>query len=277
MTGTPEVTVVMPSYCKARFIAEAIESVRKQRFEIFELIIVDDFCPDGSRKICENYAKIDSRIRLIEREERDGVSSARNVGIGAARGEFVAFLDADDLYSPEKLEHQYQAIASAEKPTIAYCNWWKVDEKGERLPGGRRPHPTSSGMIFGDALAMGFGFNMMFMAPKKTLVGAGLFDTALPWSEDYDLLLKLARRHPFIYLDEKLYGYRVYPGNTRNAIERISRLKYEASVLERHYHESEKILSRKQTELVKRRLSDYYSKTKQYGKLVKLGLRSLVT
>jgi glycosyltransferase involved in cell wall biosynthesis len=267
----------MPNYCKAAYIGQAIESVRTQTFEDFELIIVDDFSADNSKEICKDCMRTDTRIRILERKERHGVSSARNMGIRAAKGGYVAFIDSDDLYSPVKLEHQYNALASAAKPTVAYCDWWRIDDKGETLPPGRRPHPTSSGMIFGDAISLGFGVNVMLMALRAALMSVGLYDTSLPWGEDFDLLLKLARVYPFTYVGEKLYGYRFHLGNTRSIMDRRSRLLYEAKIIEEHLRGSERLLTANQRSLVRRRLLDNYAKTNKYMKLVKERLNELVS
>jgi glycosyltransferase involved in cell wall biosynthesis len=272
MSETPKISVVMPNFNKSNFINHAIASVTNQSFSDFELLIVDDSSTDNSVDICVEYEQRDRRVRLTETKGHRGVAAARNLGVEIARGEAICFLDSDDVYATSKLEHQYNIFNSTGSHSVVYCDWWRIDENNKLLPPGKRRHPTMSGMIFGDVLSLGFGVNVMYMVQKSDLIRVGLFDTTLPWGEEYDLLLKLARIVPFVYLDEALYGYRIHGGNTRNAIDRYSRLRYEAAIIEKHYRESQGILTPNQVKLVKRRLRDIYSKTGQYGKLIKESL-----
>lgn len=273
MSEEPRVSVVMPNYNKSRFIGHAIESVIEQTFKDFELIAVDDASTDGSFEVIESWAERDRRIRSVKTEGHKGVAPARNLGVHMAKGEAISFIDSDDVYSRSKLEHQYQTLTSEGRAAVVYCDWWRIDETGARLPQGKKKHPTASGMIFGDILSLGFGVNMMYMVPKSALMKVGLFDTTLPWGEDYDILLKLARLYPFRYLDEKLYGYRNYPGNTRNAFDRETRLRYQIAITEKHLRGSEHLLSLGQKNVIERRLLDDYFKTRQFRKLLKRGLK----
>lgn len=271
MSERPLVTVVMPNYNKSRFIGQAIESVTEQTFSDFELIVVDDASTDDSQEVIKSWAAMDGRIRPARTDGHQGVASARNLGIQMAKGEAVSFIDSDDVYSRSKLERQFHTLTSEGKAVVVYCDWWRIDETGATLPQGKMKHPTGSGMIFGDALSLGFGVNVMYMAPKSALMKVGLFDTALPWGEDYDLLLDLARLYPFRYLDEKLYGYRNYPGNARNVLERETRLRYQITIAERHLRESKNLLTPGQRKVVEQRLLEGYFKTRQFGKLLKRG------
>ncbi len=99
----PLVSICIPTYNRAALVQEAVASVLAQTWREFELIVVDDGSTDDTTEALAAYA---SRIRLIRRESRGGVSAARNTGIAAARGEWLAFLDSDDLWRPEKLARQ---------------------------------------------------------------------------------------------------------------------------------------------------------------------------
>ncbi len=99
----PVVSVIMPVYNSEKYLPDAIESVLGQTFPDFELILVDDGSPDGSGEVCDAYAARDARVRVIHREN-GGISAARNTGIDAATGEYIAFIDNDDKYCPDLLE-----------------------------------------------------------------------------------------------------------------------------------------------------------------------------
>lgn len=105
----PVVSVIMPVYNARMYVAKAIESVLRQTFHEFELILIDDGATDGSAEICEKYAKQDSRIVLIH-EENGGICKARNTGLKTAKGTYIAFCDHDDLYMPQYLEKAVEAI-----------------------------------------------------------------------------------------------------------------------------------------------------------------------
>lgn len=110
-THSTHVSVVIPCFNAARFVGRTIESVLAQTYSTFELIVVDDKSTDESVEIVESYARTDCRVRLIRLQKNAGAPAApRNTGVVAARGDWVAFLDADDLWHPRKLELQMQAL-----------------------------------------------------------------------------------------------------------------------------------------------------------------------
>ena len=106
----PVVTAVMPSYNCEQFIADSIASVISQTFERWELLIVDDASSDATAQLAEQYARLDRRIRLIRQTTNSGAAHARNIAMNQARGEFIAFIDSDDIWHPHKLEKQLAAM-----------------------------------------------------------------------------------------------------------------------------------------------------------------------
>jgi glycosyltransferase involved in cell wall biosynthesis len=124
---SPTVSVVMPVYNVEKYVAAAIQSVLDQSFTDFELIIVDDGGSDGSMAICEAMA--DHRTRIIRQANR-GLAGARNAGIVAATGEFVAFLDSDDLMTPDKLERHVTHLRARPRVGISYAGAELIDEAG---------------------------------------------------------------------------------------------------------------------------------------------------
>jgi len=131
-TTNEMVSVIMPMYNSAGFLREAIESVLSQSYTNWELLIVDDQSEDNSADIALQYSKKDSRIHLLKNNVPIGMPSApRNIGIKAARGRYIAFLDSDDYWFPDKLEQQLPLFSNS-CVAIVYGNYEKMDEKGTR-------------------------------------------------------------------------------------------------------------------------------------------------
>jgi glycosyltransferase involved in cell wall biosynthesis len=127
-----EVSIITPSYKSERFISQTIESVLAQTYQNWEMIIVDDVSPDNSNKIIEEYIKQDSRIKLIKLEKNSGPAIARNRAIEEAQGRYIAFLDADDLWMPEKLEKQIKFMTDNDL-AFTYSSYDLIDEDGNDL------------------------------------------------------------------------------------------------------------------------------------------------
>jgi len=129
MTDKPLISVIMPSYNSERFIGKAIESVINQTYLNWELLIIDGFSSDKTREIVAEYAKSNQRVRLIDNENDQGPSQARSVGILASQGEYIAFIDSDDLWLPEKLVIQLDFLTSND---VRFCftQFKKISECG---------------------------------------------------------------------------------------------------------------------------------------------------
>lgn len=115
LTKNPYITIVVPVYNAEEYISQAIVDIQNQTFDDFELFLIDDCSTDGSRAICESYAKTDSRIKVIHFEENGGASKARNEGIRRAKGEYLIFLDCDDRFLPYLLENCVDEIKKNQK------------------------------------------------------------------------------------------------------------------------------------------------------------------
>lgn len=124
----PKVSVVMPVYGVEKFVAAAIDSVLSQTFTDFEFIIVDDCSPDGSLAICQSYK--DPRMRIVSHENNRGLAGARNTGIRHAHGEYIALLDSDDMWLPEKLEKHVKHLDTNPDVGVSFSRSAFVDEAG---------------------------------------------------------------------------------------------------------------------------------------------------
>lgn len=128
----PTVSVIMPCYNAANYLADSVESVIAQTFRDWELLIINDCSRDNSMEIAESYAAKDKRVRLLHTDSPSGSATVpRNIGIREARGRYIAFLDADDQWLPEKLEQQLP-LFDAPEVAVVFSNYEKMDAAGKR-------------------------------------------------------------------------------------------------------------------------------------------------
>ena len=139
--GNNLISVIMPAYNVAGFIEAAVESVLEQSFSDFELIVINDASSDATGEIASNLARFDARIQVIHSEKNVGGAGARNIGLRAARGRYVAFLDGDDLWHPKKLEQQMWLISQG-GIQLVYTALQKIDSDGQLF--GRAQGVTAS-------------------------------------------------------------------------------------------------------------------------------------
>jgi len=127
-----DVSIITPTYNAARFIGETIESILQQSFKNFELIIVDDCSTDHTEKVVKEYMEKDKRIKFYKLEKNSGAAIVRNTALEKAKGRYVAFLDSDDTWYPEKLEKQLQFM-SENKYGFSFTSYELMNEEGRKL------------------------------------------------------------------------------------------------------------------------------------------------
>jgi glycosyltransferase involved in cell wall biosynthesis len=191
----PQVSVIIPTYNRARIIKEAVDSVLAQDFKHFELIVVDDGSTDNTSDVLAPYGDDVS----IFFQENKGVSAARNRGIAEASGQFIAFLDSDDLWLPKKLATQVDFFNQT--PDALICQTEEVWIRNGIRVNPKKRHKKPSGMIFERSLALCLVSPSAVMMRRELLDSAGGFDETLPVCEDYDLWLRISCRFP-VYLIE---------------------------------------------------------------------------
>jgi len=201
-TPSLQVSVVVPTFDRHEVLSRALDSVIAQTFADRELIVVDDGSADGTAEMvaCDYPA-----ARLLRQENR-GVSAARNAGIAAARGEWIAFLDSDDAWLPEKLERQMEALA--EEPRHRLCHTeetWIRD--GQRVNPAAK-YAKSGGRIYQRCLPRCCISPSSVVMRRDLLQETGGFDESLEVCEDYDLWLRVTAREPVLFVDQPLlYKY----------------------------------------------------------------------
>jgi glycosyltransferase involved in cell wall biosynthesis len=228
----PAVSIVLPTFNQARWLDGAIESVRRQTFADWELLVVDDGSTDDTPAIVARYAA-EARIRYLPgpRTER---AAARNRGIAASSGDLVAFLDTDDRWLPEKLHRQVAALAAARDAGLCYTIARFVDADDRPLAL-RKPPRAVAGNLFPALMRANLIIIASVVVRRRCLDEVGGFDETLPvyGCEDWDVWLRIARRHPITVVDDELTLYRVHAGNT--PIESL--LASGLAVLDRRYAE----------------------------------------
>jgi glycosyltransferase involved in cell wall biosynthesis len=214
-----DVSVVIPAYNAADTLPETLESLIAQSFDDFEAIVVDDGSSDDTAEVAA--ASGDPRVRVLS-VRNGGVARARNHGIAATNGTYVAFLDADDLWHPEKLELQVQALRA--DPAAGFCvtGATRIDAQSRELGGMplRRPDDVCAALLL---QSMVVGCLSSGLARRDALAQAGDFDPQFSQSADWDLWLRLAVSTRFLILDEVLVRYRTSPGNMSSNIGLLER------------------------------------------------------
>jgi glycosyltransferase involved in cell wall biosynthesis len=212
------VSVVIPTWNRVRFVREAISSVTAQSFADWELIVVDDGSTDET---LETLGKLqDLRIRLIATPHSGSAATARNRGIEAARGKWIAFLDSDDLWTPEKLQVQLDALAQA-GAGWCYCDYCLIDEQGKDDPLARSGFRPFNGRIIEQLLLEQTAACINTLLIRRDLVEqVGRFDETLAYYEDMDFELRLAAAADAVAVDKPLVRVRRHPARRTDAMER---------------------------------------------------------
>ena len=202
MVETPKVSVILPTYNRKTLIGKSVQSILDQTYSDFELIIIDDASTDGTWDIINEFS--DPRIICLKHVENRGGSAARNTGIDAAKGKYIAFQDSDDIWLPEKLAKQMSVFKNSPESTgVVYtrCIRWNVEQKLE-IPG-ELPKPKN-GDIFKALLPENFIVLPSVVLKKECFEKVGLFDETLPRLQDWDLFLRIAKLYEFCYVPEPL-------------------------------------------------------------------------
>ena len=225
----PRVSVIVPVYNAERFIAECIESVLDQTLASFELIVVDDGSVDGSASIVEGYARADARIRPLRHPEGEnrGVSRSRELAVAHARGDYVAVLDADDVFEPQKLRRQTEELDLRPHCVLCHTGMTAIRESELDADGIARWHAYVSDRVIErrfrrkrkaieeyqlldrpDAFHRNCILNSTVMIRSSALAGVRFGFSQLYQIEDWALWIRLALAGPFLLLPEPLTRWR---------------------------------------------------------------------
>lgn len=212
MSSKNLVSVIIPAYNAAAYVKEAVDSAIAQTYPNKEVIVVDDGSTDGTRAVLEPYIKKKAIVYL--HQENRGLAGARNTGVRSARGEFVALLDSDDIFLPDKLERQVGYLVAHPNCGVCYCDLWHFydDAPGHML---KLNYIYYSGdEVFPRLLKMNFINPLSVVVRRSEINRVGLFDETYRRSEDWEYWVRLAYHGVrFCFLPETLAKYRMHKGS----------------------------------------------------------------
>lgn len=214
----PLVSAIIPNYNYARYVGEAVESALGQTYQNIEVIVVDDGSTDNSLEVLERYR---DRIKIIE-QKNSGVCVARNRGVAESAGEYIAFLDADDVWLPEKIEKQVEKFASGKDLGLVHVGVIDIDASGDELAthlNGMEGDVSAELMMFEKAVILGGGSGVMIPRPVFDEVEG--FDESLSTSADWDLYFRISSAFSVGFIGQPLLRYRLHGSNMHSNIPRM--------------------------------------------------------
>ena len=248
----PKISVIIPTYNAEKFLPRTISSVLNQTFKEFELIIVDDCSSDKTGEIIEGFEKKDGRITGVFLDKNSGAPAhPKNIGVGLSKGDYIAFLDHDDEWLPQKLERQLNLVDAVgkEKFGVVSCNAFEIDETKPGQSAGKiaKPaiglkHPKAVDIKGKDGLFSVFkllkyesvhdvlanpgfycGNNSSMFFSRETIEIIGPRDENIGAFEDTDIIFRIAQAgYDFYFIDEPLYRTYTHGGNFTKSYDRLS-------------------------------------------------------
>lgn len=218
--SNPKVSAVIPNYNYAQYIGEAVESALHQTYENIEVIVVDDGSSDDSLKVLSAFG---NRIMVIS-QKNAGVATARNNGVKASTGEYVAFLDADDVWLPEKIEQQVACFLAKPELGLVHVGVQDISADGRDLDvhaDGMQGRVSHELLLFDRPVILGGGSGIMVR--RKIFDEVGGFDMRLSTSADWDLFYQISSRYEVGFVSDVLLRYRFHGSNMHGNIDRMRR------------------------------------------------------
>ena len=203
------VSVIIPTYNCGKYIKDAIESVFSQTYKNFEIIVIDDGSTDDTENNINGYV---DRITYFKQPHR-GAASARNEGLKRAKGDFIAFLDADDVWEKEKLEKQIRYFEEHPEVGMVYTDLYRIDMRTNRmLHRWSEVFPVKEGFLFKDLIERNFIQTSTTLIKKEVIECIGFFDETFKAYEDIDYWVRIAEKFKIGYIPEPLVKYRMFSG-----------------------------------------------------------------
>lgn len=249
----PLITIIVPCFNAQNTIKETIESVLKQTYKNYELLIINDGSTDNSVEVCSSYAHSDNRISIISINNH-GVSVARNTGIQHAQGEYIAFLDSDDLWQPNKLEQQINFMNSHPEVGVCFSKVEFISETGQEL--NQFSTVPTQGLVADGLLAENLTCTTSnILCRQQVIKEVGPFNTTMSFAEDQEWLLRvvLLSTWKIMGLQEVHVGYRTNQGSLSSQLNHmeqgwellVSKVRcYAPEFIEQHYDSSKAIYLR---------------------------------
>jgi glycosyltransferase involved in cell wall biosynthesis len=225
----PRVSVIINCLNGEKYLRQAIDSVYAQTFADWEIVLCDNASTDSTPAIARSY---DERVRYFRRESTVPLGQARNSAIDVSRGQYIAFLDCDDMWLPQRLARQVPLLDAQPRCDLIYSNFFHLDDRGRQSAALRGRQP--SGHVFERFLAR-YPVGILTVLLRRTALDrlGELFDPALHLAEDYDLFMRVLYRSEAAYIDDPLAIYRIHSG--------MSTLRMGAQATAEFYHCLEKL------------------------------------
>jgi len=221
----PRVSVVIPVYCHTddheRFLREALESVAGQSYRDFEVVVVDDVSPRGIAPIVDGIEGL-SNVRVIRNDTNLGHAESRNVGVRAAGGELIAFLDHDDLWLPDKLDQQVGALDENTEVAMVFCDMEVFGPHADRLVIDQSIIPERPGFCWFVAHGNFTVSASAVLVRKQAMLDIGLFDRRYSTCDDFDAWLKILMRAPVLHIPRRSAKYRLHTANVNYNVDRLN-------------------------------------------------------
>ncbi len=224
----PLISVIIPSYNCARYVGQAIDSVLAQTYKNIEIIVVDDGSKDETEKAVKPYV---NRVTYIKKQN-GGPASARNVGLTKAKGELIGFLDADDLWLPDKLTRQLKVLQENPRVGLVSCSSYQIDLTGKIIGEYKYVNPTDP-----QQFCRGFFMRNMVGGGSSSLVRKecfdklGGFDETLRGTEDWDMWRRIAMVYDVCFVEDFLIHSRIVPNSVSSAANAAKMLENELKLL----------------------------------------------
>jgi glycosyltransferase involved in cell wall biosynthesis len=271
-----KVSVVIPNYNYGHYLGDAIFSVLRQSYEDLELIIVDDGSTDDTRSLIYRYS--DPRIYWYFQPHK-GISAARNFGIHHSRGEYIAFLDADDYWAPTKIEEQVKSIRSQNELGLIYSGFFLIDQDRQVIAK-RSPvkafGPSLKMLLLGNIIS---GSSTTAFVPRHVFDVAGEFDEQIMSAEDWDMWIRISEKFKILAIDKPLAFIRLHSQNTTSNIDSMD--VHQQAVIRKFFQNHDlppdiKRLRRRAFANVKLSTSNFAFTQKKFKKSAQLSCESLL-
>ena len=240
-----KVSVIIPIYNRADLLPRAMSSVLNQTFQDFELIIVDDGSTDNTKQVVEEFQKKDKRIKYIWQENSGGPAKPRNIGIKDSQGEYIAFLDSDDDWLPEKLEKQLEIFEKNRQTNLGFVGCNALIVKEDKIQEYKTPKYKN---ILPKILENDFIWSCSSVIIKKLVLDkVGFFDENLKIGDDWDMWIRIIiYDYSFDFVDEPLFKYYIHSENTsapKNIKKMVVENNYILEKYKKYYEQNPKIYS----------------------------------
>lgn len=204
------ISVIVPVYNMEKYLHECVASLRGQSYQRLEILLIDDGSRDASGKLCDDYASIDGRIRVIHQENK-GLSAARNVGLREARGAYLAFVDADDYVEPQYIEKLYQACLQGQVP-LSCCNHWICEASARRL---RFPNAKNAAVYTAEEACASLLYHgipdvsVWGKLGRRDVFASVHYPEGHIYEDTYCIVDLLTNAQKMVFIPEALYDYRI--------------------------------------------------------------------